>query len=330
MGITRDFFIKLSENETLNTAAKKYGLALGAHKVVAGTDIETTIESIRALNAKNISATVDNLGEFVFSKEEATAAKNNILEMIQAIYDAGVDAHMSIKLTQIGLDVDPEFCYENVREILMKAYECGNMHVNMDTEDYNHTVQTFEMLDRLKGEFKNIGTVIQAYLFRASEEIDKYQDVRLRLVKGAYKEDASVAYQSKEEIDANYIKIIEQRLLNAKAMTSIATHDHNIIDHVKKFIAQHNLNKDLIEFQMLYGFRSELQVEIANSGYNFCTYVPYGQDWYGYFMRRLAERPQNLQLVYKSIATPEVKKNAGIATGAAVGIIALSKLFKRK
>ncbi|MCH4983885.1 proline dehydrogenase family protein [Macrococcoides goetzii] len=329
MGLSRDFFIALSENATLNEAAKKYGLALGANKVVAGTDVKTTIESIRALNAQNISATVDNLGEFVFSKEEATAAKNNILTMIQALYDADVDAHMSIKLTQIGLDVDPEFCYENVREILLKAHECGNMHINMDTEDYNHTVQTFEMLDRLKGEFKNVGTVIQAYLFRATEEIEKYKDVRLRLVKGAYKEDASVAYQSKEDIDANYIKIIEQRLLNAKAMTSIATHDHNIIDHVKKFIAQHNLNKDLIEFQMLYGFRSELQVEIANSGYNFCTYVPYGEDWYGYFMRRLAERPQNLQLVYKSIVTPEVERGAIVAGSALAGLVVLRKLFKK-
>ncbi|MBC9873602.1 proline dehydrogenase family protein [Macrococcoides bohemicum] len=329
MGLSRDFFIALSENATLNEAAKKYGLALGANKVVAGTDVETTIESIRALNAQNISATVDNLGEFVFSKEEATAAKNNILTMIQALFDAGVDAHMSIKLTQIGLDVDPEFCYENLREILLKAYECGNMHINMDTEDYNHTVQTFEMLDRLKGEFKNVGTVIQAYLFRATEEIEKYKDVRLRLVKGAYKEDASVAYQSKEDIDANYIKIIEQRLLNAKAMTSIATHDHNIIDHVKKFIAQHNLNNDLIEFQMLYGFRSELQVEIANSGYNFCTYVPYGEDWYGYFMRRLAERPQNLQLVYKSIVTPQVERGAIVAGSALAGLVVLRKLLKK-
>lgn len=329
MGLSRDFFIALSENATLNEAAKKYGLALGANKVVAGTDVETTIESIRALNAQNISATVDNLGEFVFSKEEATAAKNNILTMIQALFDAGVDAHMSIKLTQIGLDVDPEFCYENLREILLKAHECGNMHINMDTEDYNHTVQTFEMLDRLKGEFKNVGTVIQAYLFRATEEIEKYKDVRLRLVKGAYKEDTSVAYQSKEDIDANYIKIIEQRLLNAKAMTSIATHDHNIIDHVKKFIAQHNLNNDLIEFQMLYGFRSELQVEIANSGYNFCTYVPYGEDWYGYFMRRLAERPQNLQLVYKSIVTPQVERGAIVAGSALAGLVVLRKLLKK-
>ncbi|WP_414052332.1 proline dehydrogenase family protein [Macrococcus animalis] len=329
MGLSKDFFIALSENATLNEAAKKYGLALGANKVVAGTNVETTIESIRVLNAQNIAATVDNLGEFVFSKEEATAAKNNILTMIQALYDAGVQAHMSIKLTQIGLDVDQEFCYDNVLEILLKAHECGNMHINMDTEDYNHTVQTFEMLDRLKGEFKNVGTVIQAYLFRATEEIEKYKDVRLRLVKGAYKEDPSVAYQTKEDIDANYIKIIEQRLLNAQAMTSIATHDHNIIDHVKKFINQNNLNKDLIEFQMLYGFRSELQVEIANSGYNFCTYVPYGEDWYGYFMRRLAERPQNLQLVYKSMVTPQVEKGAIVAGSALAGIFVLRKLLKK-
>lgn len=307
-----------------------YGLALGANRVVAGTDIDSTLKSIRELNDKGISATVDNLGEFVFSKEEATAAKENILAMIEAIYESGVDAHMSIKLTQIGLDVDSEFCYDNVREILLKAHECGNMHINMDTEDYNHTVQTFEMLDRLKGEFKNVGTVIQAYLFRATEEIDKYTDVRLRLVKGAYKEGADVAYQTKEEIDENYIKLIEQRLLNAKAMTSIATHDHNIIDHAKKFMKQNNIDKKNVEFQMLYGFRSELQEEIANEGYNFCVYVPYGQDWYGYFMRRLAERPQNLQLVYKSIFTPDVNKKIGIAAGSVAGALVLKKLLSRK
>lgn len=331
MGLTRDFFIYLSENQTLNAAAKKYGLALGANKVVAGVDVPSTIEAIRVLNSKGITATVDNLGEFVFSREEATAAKNAILEMIDALHNAGVKAHMSIKLTQIGLDVDKEFCYDNVKVIVEKAKQADNMHINMDTEDYNHTVQTFEILDRLKAEgYTNVGTVIQAYLFRASDEIEKYKDVRLRLVKGAYKEDASVAYQSKEDIDTNYIKLIEQRLLSAKAMTSIATHDHNIINHVKLFIKKHNLNTDLIEFQMLYGFRSELQEEIAKEGYQFCVYVPYGQDWYGYFMRRLAERPQNLQLVYKSIFTPDVNKKVGIAAGAVAGAVVLGKLFKRK
>ncbi|ULG71373.1 proline dehydrogenase family protein [Macrococcus brunensis] len=330
MGLTRDFFIMLSENQTLNAAAKKYGLTLGANKVVAGVDIPSTIEAIKELNRKGITATVDNLGEFVFSKEEATKAKEEIIAMIKAIDHAGVKAHMSIKLTQIGLDVDKEFCYENVREILMAAYQHGNMHINMDTEDYNHTVQTFEILDRLKGEFKNVGTVIQAYLFRATDEIEKYKDVRLRLVKGAYKESPEVAYQTKEDIDENYIKLIEQRLLNAKAMTSIATHDHNIIDHVKKFINQHNLNKDLIEFQMLYGFRTELQEEIAKQGYQFCVYVPFGQDWYGYFVRRLAERPQNLQLVTKSIFTPQVNKNIAIGAGAVAAISAIALLAKRK
>ncbi len=326
MGLTRDFFISLSENQALNEAAKRYGLALGANKVVAGVDIPSTIQAIRVLNAKGITATVDNLGEFVFSREEATKAKDEIIAMIEAIYESGVKAHMSIKLTQIGLDVDEEFCYNNVREILLKAHKCGNMHINMDTEDYKHTMQTFAILDRLKGEFKNVGTVIQAYLYRATEDIDKYTDVRLRLVKGAYKEAADVAYQEKEDIDENYIKLIEQRLLNAKAMTSIATHDHRIIDHAKKFIAQHQLNRDLIEFQMLYGFRTELQEQIAKEGYQFCVYVPFGQDWYGYFMRRLAERPQNLQLVTKSIFTPAVNKRIAVGAGiaAAVGLLAVA------
>ncbi|GGB02682.1 proline dehydrogenase [Macrococcus hajekii] len=324
MGLTKDFFIMLSENQALNEAAKKYGLSLGANKVVAGVDIPSTITAIKDLNSKGITATVDNLGEFVFSKEEATKAKEEIIAMIKALDNSGVKAHMSIKLTQIGLDVDKEFCYENVREILMAAHQHGHMHINLDTEDYKHTVQTFEILDRLKGEFKNIGTVIQAYLFRATDDIEKYRDVRLRLVKGAYKETPDVAYQNKEDIDENFIKLIEQRLLSARTMTSIATHDDKIIEHAKKFINQHNLNKDLIEFQMLYGFRTELQEEIAKQGYQFCVYVPFGQDWYGYFMRRLAERPQNLQLVTKSIFTPEVNKNIAVGAGAVAAVSALA------
>ncbi|TDM07692.1 proline dehydrogenase family protein [Macrococcus lamae] len=327
MGLTRDFFIKLSENQTLNSAAKRYGLALGANKVVAGVDIPSTIKAIRVLNDKGITATVDNLGEFVFSKEEATKAKDEIIAMIEAINESGVKAHMSVKLTQIGLDVDESFCYDNIHEIVEKAQQCGNMHINLDTEDYKHTIQTFEILDRLKGEYKNVGTVIQAYLYRATEDIDKYQDVRLRLVKGAYKEPAEIAYQTKEDIDENYIKLIEQRLLNAKAFTSIATHDHNIINHVKQFIEQHHLDKNQMEFQMLYGFRTELQQQIANEGYHFCVYVPFGQDWYGYFMRRLAERPQNLQLVTKSIFTPAVNQKIAVGAGiaAVIGLAAAAR-----
>lgn len=178
-----------------------------------------------------------------------------------------------------------------------------------------------------------MGTVIQAYLYDGLDLIDRYPELRLRLVKGAYKEDESIAYQTKEEIDANYIKIIEKRLLNAKNFTSIATHDDKIINHVKQFVKDNNIEKDAFEFQMLYGFRSELAEEIAHQGDHFTVYVPYGNDWFGYFMRRLAERPQNLALAYQEFVSTETLKKVGLTSviglGALAAISGAVKFFRR-
>ena len=287
---------------------------MGANKVVVGNTIEQLIDTIERLNDKNIAVTVDNLGEFVGTVEEATQAKNEILEVMQAIKDYNVDAHMSVKLSSLGGEFDTELAYNNLREILLKANEFDNMHINIDTEKYDSLQQIVEVLDRLKGEFRNVGTVIQAYLYDAVDLIDKYPNLRLRLVKGAYKEDEQIAYQTKEEIDANYIKIIEKRLLTAKNYTSIATHDDQIINHVKQFVKSHNIDRDQFEFQMLYGFRSELAEDISRQGYHFTIYVPYGNDWFGYFMRRLAERPQNLALAYQEFVSTKTLKKIGVFT----------------
>lgn len=301
MSLFKNFFIALSNSTYLNETAKKVGPKMGANKVVAGNTIEQLIDTIERLNDKNIAVTVDNLGEFVGTVEEATQAKNEILEVMQAIKDYNVDAHMSVKLSSLGGEFDTELAYNNLREILLKANEFDNMHINIDTEKYDSLQQIVEVLDRLKGEFRNVGTVIQAYLYDAIDLIEKYPNLRLRLVKGAYKEDEQIAYQTKEEIDANYIKIIEKRLLNAKNYTSIATHDDQIINHVKQFVKSHNIDRDQFEFQMLYGFRSELAEDISRQGYHFTIYVPYGNDWFGYFMRRLAERPKTLLLHIKNL-----------------------------
>ncbi|PSL40372.1 L-proline dehydrogenase [Planomicrobium soli] len=301
MGLTRDFFISLSKNQLLNSSAKKWGLKLGASKVVAGTDIDSMMKSVKELNSNGISATIDNLGEFVYSREEALHAKTNILETLEAIQAHAVNAHMSIKLTQVGLDVDYKFCLENMKEIVALAASY-DIFINIDMEDYGHLQQTFDLLDELLQEYDNVGTVIQSYLYRSEKDLESLQDVRLRLVKGAYKENEEVSLQGKQEIDENYMKLIKSRLLG-KAFTSIATHDHNIIDEVKKFARQNNIPFSRFEFQMLYGFRTEMQKELAKEGYNFTTYVPFGQDWYGYFMRRLAERPQNINLVLKSMVS---------------------------
>ena len=320
----RDFFIALSENQTLNSAAKKYGLKMGAQSVVAGTNIAEVIESIKELNAQGISCTVDNLGEFVFEKSEATKAKEQILEAIEAIHRENVDAHISLKPSQLGLDIDLDFCYENLQEIVAKADEYG-IFINFDMENYDRLQPSFDILEELSKTYDNIGTVIQAYLYRAIEDIEKFKNFRLRIVKGAYKEAEEVSYQDKLDIDLNFIELIEYHLLNGK-FTSIATHDDSIIDHVKRFVKEHNIPNDKFEFQMLYGFRKEMQVALAKEGYNFCTYVPFGSDWYGYFMRRLAERPQNIKLVTKQVFNKKTNTILAVAAGAFI----LGRLTKSK
>ena len=321
--VLRNVLMNLSENEMLNAAAQKYGLKLGAESVVAGTNLEEMIESVKKLNAQGIEATIDNLGEFVYDEAIATKAKDEILEVIDAIQKHGLNAHISVKPSQVGLDIDIDFCYDNLREIVEHAAQYG-IFVNLDMENYTRLQSTLDMLEELNKVFNNVGTVMQAYLFRAKEDIERLKDYRLRIVKGAYKESAEVAYQDKLEIDINFLELVEYHLLHGK-FTSIATHDHNLIAHVKQFVNDHNIPNDKFEFQMLYGFRTEMQQQLAKD-YNFCTYVPFGKDWYGYFMRRLAERPQNINLVTKQVFNKKTNTILAVAAGAFI----IGRLTKRK
>src|SRR5690625_2727263 len=183
----KDFFMYLSENEFLNANAQRYGLKLGAQNVVAGTNIAETVESIKALNQQGISCTVDNLGEFVYEKSEATAAKAEILNVIEAIHEEKLDAHISLKPSQLGLDIDFDFCLNNLREIVGRAAKY-DIFVNFDMENYERLQPSFDIMDELLKDYDNVGTVIQAYFFRAPVDLENYKDLRLRLVKGAYKE----------------------------------------------------------------------------------------------------------------------------------------------
>ncbi|MEB7857246.1 proline dehydrogenase family protein [Staphylococcus xylosus] len=333
MPIVKNFFIGLSNNPLLNKTAKEIGPMLGANKVVAGNTITALVDTIERLNNKGITVTVDCLGEFVLTEGEAIQAKDQIIEVMYAIYNHNLDGHMSIKLSQLGSEFDTDLAYRNLREILLKANEFDNMHINIDTEKYDSLFDITQVLDRLKGEFKNVGTVIQAYLYKADALIDKYPELRLRMVKGAYKESDTIAYQTKEEIDKNYIRLMEKRLLNSKNVTSIATHDDEIIRHMKQFIKDNNIERSQYEFQMLYGFRTDLAEKIASEGNNFCIYVPYGDDWFSYFMRRLAERPQNLNLMFKEFMKPDILKKVGIVSGAiasfALATTFLYRIFKK-
>ncbi|TQR31475.1 proline dehydrogenase family protein [Brevibacillus brevis] len=300
----KDFFLFLSKNKTLNSAAKKWGLRFGASRFVSGQTIAEAINAVRKLNQQGLVCTLDHLGEFVFSVEEANESADYCIKTLDAIHQSGVDCNLSLKMTSLGLDISRELCMDNMRRILDSAKKNGNIFVRIDMEDYAHNQVTMEILNELLQEYDNVGTVIQAYLYKASDDIDSLKDrkVNFRLVKGAYKESPEVAYPNKPDVDENYKKIIKQHLLNG-GYAAVATHDDNIIDFVKKLEKEHSIPRTQFEFQMLYGIRTQSQIDLAREGYKMRVYVPYGNDWYGYFMRRLAESPANVKFVLKGMFT---------------------------
>lgn len=295
--ISKNFFLAVSQSKPLNKAAQKWGLRFGASQVVAGVTIESAIAAVKALNKKGLVGTLDHLGEFVSSKEEANVATDYCVRTLHAMAKAKVDCNLSVKMTQLGLDIDYDFCLSNMKKIVSTAKQYNNF-VRIDMEDSSRTQVTLDILKELRKEYDNVGTVIQAYLYRSEQDIKDLAGVPLRLVKGAYKEPAEVAIQEKPQIDENYFNIIKAHLFSG-SYTAIASHDHNLIDKVKEFVKKENIPTNQFEFQMLYGFRNELQESLVKEGYKVRVYVPFGDDWFGYFMRRLAERPQNVAFALK-------------------------------
>jgi len=300
--LMKNVLLSLSKNQTLNRAAKKWGLRFGAKRFVSGETIAEAIAVVRQLNQAGLVCTLDYLGEFVSSVEEANESAACSIQTLEAIRQSGVDCNLSVKLTSLGLDISRDLCLENMRRILDTARKNGNIFVRIDMEDYAHNQATMEILEELLKEYDNVGTVIQAYLYKAAEDIEKLKEKKanLRLVKGAYKESPEVAFQNKADVDENYKKIIRQHLLNG-GYAAIATHDDNIIEYVKQLVSEHDIPRSRFEFQMLYGIRTQSQIQLAREGYKMRVYVPYGNDWYGYFMRRLAERPANVWFVLKGM-----------------------------
>ncbi|MED4240951.1 proline dehydrogenase [Priestia megaterium] len=295
--VSKNVFLHASQNKVLNKAAKKWGLRFGAAQVVAGDTIESAIKKVQELNEKGLICTLDHLGEFVSSREEAIEATQYNVRTLEAMGRARVNSNLSVKMTQLGLDIDPSFCMENMRRILETAKKYNNF-VRIDMEDHAHCQITLDILRELRQTYDNVGTVIQAYLFRAEQDVKELKGISLRLVKGAYQESPTVAYQDKAEVDKNYMRIIEEHLLSG-SYTAIASHDHNIIAKVKDFAQKHHIPREQFEFQMLYGFRTDMQLSLAKEGYTMRVYIPFGNDWFGYFMRRLAERPQNVAFALK-------------------------------
>lgn len=297
----RDFFLFLSKNKPATKAAKKYGLRFGAGRFVAGEEIEQAVEVIKKLNKEGLVVTIDYLGEFVDNEEEANFMTDNSIEAIRAIGREGLDAQLSLKMTSMGLDISDEVVMENMRRILDAARE-EDVFVTIDMEDYARCGKTIEIFKILKSEYENVGTVIQSYLYRTEKDIEDLNaySPNLRLVKGAYKESPEVAYLDKKDVDGNLKKIIKMHLLNGN-YTAVASHDEAIINYTKELVNEYGIPNTQFEFQMLFGIREELQRQLVAEGYKMRVYVPYGNDWYGYFMRRLAERPANVAFVAKGI-----------------------------
>ena len=297
----RNFFLFLSKNRLLTKMAKKYGNRFGASRFVAGESIHQAINVIRELNKKGLSVTIDYLGEFVDNEKEANEMANHAIEAIESIKRENLDSQLSLKLTSMGMDISEDLVLSNMRRIMNAAKE-HDVFVTIDMEDFARCEKTLQIFKLLKTEYDNIGTVIQAYLYRTEMDMEDLNDFspNLRLVKGAYKESPEVAFPEKSDVDENFKNMIGKHLLNEN-YTAVATHDEGIIEFTKQFVRDNNIAKDQYEFQMLYGIRTERQIELVNEGYKMRVYVPYGTDWYGYFMRRLAERPANVAFVLKGI-----------------------------
>ncbi len=298
--LARKIILGVAGNSVVTKAATKYGLALGASRFVAGETVDDAIESIRSLNEKGISATLDHLGESVDDERSVKEAAASYSEILEKIAETKVDSNVSLKLTQMGLAISEELCYNNVRDIVAKAKELNNF-VRIDMEDTPYTNATIRIFKNLYSEFDNVGLVIQSYLYRTEEDLEDLGSIgaNIRLCKGAYSEPPELAFPNKKDVDENYKKVFSKYVESGNYMAA-ATHDENIINWIKEWAKANNISNDRFEFQMLYGIRPQLQEELAKE-YKVRVYVPYGTEWYPYFTRRLAERPANLFFVLKNM-----------------------------
>ena len=293
--MVRSTLLKLSENKkfarwvTSNQTTRKM-----SHRFVAGEALEEAIAAARVCNDRGMSVSLDYLGENVASAADAQRARDAYLEIFDRIAAEKLDANVSCKLTQLGLDMSAEFCEGQLLSIVERAARHGNF-LRADMEGSLYTARTIDVVKRVRSQSPAIGTVIQAYLYRSEQDVNDLlaYGCRIRLCKGAYKEPPEVAFPKKEDVDANYVKLI-QLLLPSGFYHGIATHDPKMIAATIRCAAEKKISKEEFEFQMLYGVRTDLQRQLVRDGFRLRIYIPYGQDWFPYFMRRLAERPANL------------------------------------
>jgi proline dehydrogenase len=270
-------------------------------RFVAGENLADAAQAIRELNARRITASFDHLGESISSEVEAREEVHEYVRVLDTISEKLLDSNVSVKLSQLGLNISVDLCLENTRSIVEAAASHQNF-VRIDMEDSAKTDSTLEVFRRLRLDFENVGIVIQSYLRRSERDVDELLRLgaRIRLCKGAYDEPSSVAFASKAETDANYV-LLMKKLLESDIYHGIATHDEKMIAATKEFVKDRGIPADKFEFQMLFGVRRDLQEKLIAEGYRVRVYVPYGRYWYPYFMRRLAERPANVWFVIKNM-----------------------------
>ncbi len=301
----------LSQQPQVFRFVRRNGLARRfASRFVAGETVESAVAALRDVNAAGLSASLDLLGESVQHAEEALQARDTYLATLDRIRASGANANVSVKLTQMGLDVDEALCVANLRAIIAKAKTHGSF-VRIDMEQSTYSEKTLQLFrDTFYPEFGGaVGVVLQSYLRRTAKDVEAMIALRarVRLCKGAYKEPESVAFPAKRDVDATYVACME-RLLEHGNYPGIATHDEKIIAHAKTFTQRKAIAPGRYEFQMLYGVRRDLQQGLRREGYNLRVYVPFGTHWYPYLMRRLAERPANIVFIVGNVVKESIRR----------------------
>jgi proline dehydrogenase len=308
--VIRAGLLYLSEQPSVFRFVRSNGFARRmASRFVAGETLDTAVEAVRALNARRISASLDLLGESVTSEAEAAAAAEVAVRMLERIAADRLEANISVKLTQFGLDLGEATCVANTGRVLRRAREL-DVFVRIDMESSEYTQRTLDIVEQqLYPEFpRHVGVVIQSYLYRSAADVERLigLGMRVRLCKGAYKEPPSVAFPLKGDVDRGYGQLMEQ-LIERGNYAGIATHDEALIERCKRFVAARGIEKDGFEFQMLYGVRRDLQEQLVKEGYRMRVYVPFGTQWYPYLMRRLAERPANIAFILGNVVKEGMK-----------------------
>ncbi len=298
----RTFFLFLSRQKQLRKwmETSRWARHLSA-RFVAGDNLSDALATCQRINAEGIAVTLDHLGENVTSLAEAAASRDAYLRALTELGNLKINGNVSLKLTQFGMDLSLAECRANVEALVRQAAAMGTF-VRVDMESSEYTDRTLDLVVDLHTRYQATGTVIQAYLYRSRKDVEMLcaRGIRVRLCKGAYLEPPTVAFKSKADVDRNYVELMNI-LLETGVYPAIATHDEKIVEQTKRFVESRHIPRDSFEFQMLYGIRRDIQKRLVNEGYRLRLYVPYGQAWYPYFMRRLAERPANVFFLARNL-----------------------------